>query len=507
MTPAISARGIVKRYARVTANDDVTLDVLPGDIHAVVGENGAGKSTLMRILYGLTPPDAGTIHVSGERVRFDTPKDAIAAGIGMVHQHFTLVGPLSVADNVLLGAEMARAGFLSTRAAERHVSELAARFGLSVPPRAVVNTLPVGIQQRVEILKALMRAAHVLILDEPTAVLTPLETTELFEALRALATSGIAILLITHRLEEVRSVADRVTVMRRGRVVGTHRVRDVSLRTLAEEMVGRSLPPPSDVSGPPPEARVRLSIANVSVTRSDGTKALQDLSLDVREGEIVGVAGVAGNGQVELGEAIAGLRPIAAGRIRLDGEDVTAWGRAARLEAGVAFIPEDRRERGLVPGMTVTENVFLGRESHPPAADRWGGLDLDAMRAFARERIAAHDIRPTDPDARVDVLSGGNQQKVVVAREVTDAMRCVVAAEPTRGVDIGAVHFIHERLRSLARGGAAILLSSSELPELLQVATRLVVLYRGRIVWDTTPAGVDLNRLSRAMLTGEADAA
>jgi ABC-type uncharacterized transport system ATPase subunit len=495
--PAIELDGIVKTFGALRANDHVSLTVHPGTIHALVGENGAGKTTLMKILYGLYQPDQGTIRLDGQAVRLRSPADALARGLGMVHQHFMLVRPLTVAENITLGHEPAQGPFLDRKRARDEVSALSKRYGLAVDPEARVEQLSVGQEQRVEILKALYHGARVLILDEPTAVLTPQETEELFAVLRELRSQGTTIVLITHKLREVLDLSDQVTVMRGGKTVGTRETAKTSIAELAELMVGRPVLLVVEKGEAKPGAPV-LELDRVSARDDRGLPAVRELSLTVRAGEIVGVAGVEGNGQAELIEAILGLRKIGGGTARLAGQVLN--GRAPRAIAtlGVAHVPADRLKRGLVLDLPLEDNLVFGRHLEP--AFRKGVLvDRAGVRAFAEGRLGEFDVRPPDPRARARQLSGGNQQKVVVAREFTRDARLLIAAHPTRGVDLGAIEFIHQEIVRQRDQGRAVLLVSSELPELLALADRIVVLYEGRLVHETTAAATNERTLGEYM--------
>lgn len=495
--PAVALRNITRRFGPVVANDDVSLELAPGEIHALVGENGAGKTTLMRVLYGLLPPDAGRIEVDGRPARIRHPADAMRLGLGMVHQHFLLVGPLTVAENVVLGHEP-RAAFGAYRraAAEREVGSLAERYRLPVDPRARIDALPVGAQQRVEILKALHRGARVLILDEPTAVLTPHEVDELFEVLRALRDAGATIVLITHKLAEVKSLAHRVTVMRAGRVVGGGPVSSLSIERLAELMVGRPLAPLHARAASAP-GEPAFEVADLHVRDDRGLEAVRGVSFEVRAGEIVGIAGVEGNGQHELVECLAGLRHPALGAIRIGGRPVRPATRD-HFAAGLAHIPSDRLRRGLVPEMTLAENLVLGLH-HERSLGPGAWLDRGALEARARRLLGEYDVRPAEPAWRAAQLSGGNQQKLVAARELSRGARVVLAAHPTRGVDLGALAFIHRRLLEQRDAGRAVLLVSSDLSEILALADRILVMYEGRVVLETRPAATDERTLGLHM--------
>ena len=498
LAPAVSLRDITRRFGPVVANDDVSLDLAPGRIHALVGENGAGKTTLMRVLYGLLAPDAGRIEVGGRSVHLRRPADAMRLGLGMVHQHFMLVDTLSVAENICLGREPGRAfGAFDRARAEREVAEQSARHGLPVDPRARVATLSVGEQQRVEILKALHHGARVLILDEPTAVLTPQEVDDLFRVLRELQREGASIVLITHKLAEVKTLADDVSVMRAGRVVGGGLAAELSIDRIAELMVGRPLTPLRARSGRAPGVPL-LEVRELAVRDERNLEAVRGVSLAVREGEIVGIAGVEGNGQHELIEAIAGLRRATRGTIDIAGTRVTGRSCAEHTRAGLAHVPSDRLRRGLVPPFTLAENLVLGRQREP-AIGAGAMLPPRLLAARARPLLEEFDVRPPDPIARASQLSGGNQQKLVVARELTRGARVVLAAHPTRGVDLGAIEFIHRRLLAERDAGHAVLLLSSELSEILALSDRILVMYGGRIVHETPAAGADERTLGQFM--------
>ena len=471
----------------MVANDHIDLTVEPGEIHALLGENGAGKSTLMNVLYGLLQPDSGEILIDGEPVKFRSPRDAIRAGIGMVHQHFMLVPVFTVVENIMLGAERVRggfAGFLDRRRARKEIVEVSQRYGLHVDPDAVVEDLPVGVQQRVEIVKALTREVELLILDEPTAVLTPQETDELLEVMRSLKAAGKSIVFITHKLGEVKAIADRITVIRRGRTVGSASP-DASREELAAMMVGRNVSLTVE-KGPARPGEPVLEVSGLVVDDERGCRAVDGVDLTVRAGEVLGIAGMQGNGQTELVEAIMGLRPVVAGTITLAGERIDGWSTKKVLRAGVGYIPEDRSVDGLVKEFTVAENLVLDTYDLPPFAS---GLALRpaAVAASARERIERFDVRTPSIDAPVSTLSGGNQQKVIVARELSRPLKLLVAAQPTRGVDVGSIEFIHKRIIQERDAGTAVLLVSSELDEVVGLADRVAVMYRGRILRTVSP--------------------
>jgi general nucleoside transport system ATP-binding protein len=466
------------------ANDHIDLTVEPGEVHALLGENGAGKSTLMNQLYGLLQPDEGEVLVDGVAQTFRSPRDAIAAGIGMVHQHFMLVPVFTVAENIALGAEKVRAGFLDRRRARREVLEVSERYGLPVDPDALVENLPVGAQQRVEIVKALTRDVDLLILDEPTAVLTPQETAELLTVMRGLAEAGKSIVFITHKLKEVREIADRITVIRRGRTVGTA-TPDTGEDELAALMVGRAVN--LEVTKAPAEpGREVLRISGLIVDDDRGVRAVDGVDLVVRAGEVLGIAGVQGNGQTELVEAVMGLREPRAGSIEVDNEDLIGMSTKQILRSGVGYVPEDRSLDGVVKEFTVAENLVLDQYDRAPYGNAFR-LNPAAVAAAARERVEQFDIRTSSADAAVSTLSGGNQQKVVVARELSRPLRLFVAAQPTRGVDVGSIEFIHGRIVHERDVGTAVLVVSSELDEVAALADRIAVMYRGRILAIVSP--------------------
>ena len=484
--PAVELSGITKRFPGVIANDDVNLRVAEGEIHAVVGENGAGKSTLMKILYGMQSPDEGRMLVGGTEVAFSSPSEAIEHGIGMVHQHFMLADNLTVLENVVLGAEPRRHGLIDRKVARRDLEALGASYGLDLHPDDLVETLEVGERQRVEIIKVLYRGARVLILDEPTAVLVPQEVEELFRNLRELKARGHTIIFIDHKLEEVLAIADTITVLRHGRTVSTVDPADVTAHELAELMVGSELPTPS-TEPRVADDHVTLSMSDLSVVDGAGRPTLDRVSLDVYRGEIVGVAGVEGNGQGELIEAILGLRLTSGGQLLLDGEDIGSWPVRQRREAGIGYVPEDRHRRGLLLDAPIWENAMLGHQTMAPFA-RGPFLDRPGARS-ATTRIVEHfDVRTPGIDTSARALSGGNQQKLVIGREMAASPRLLVAAHPTRGIDVGAQASVWADLRAARREGLAMLLVSADLEELIGLADRLVVMLRGRVVAELDPA-------------------
>jgi simple sugar transport system ATP-binding protein len=471
----------------VVANDGIDLTVEPGEIHALLGENGAGKSTLVNVLYGMLQPDRGEILVDGTPVRIHGPRDAIAAGIGMVHQHFMLVPVFTVTENVMLGAEPRRAGvlgLLDRQRARARVTEVSRRYGLAVDPDAVVENLPVGVQQRAEIVKALTRDVDLLILDEPTAVLTPQETDDLLEVMRTLKAAGKSIVFITHKLREVTAIADRITVIRAGRVVGTTGP-EATEDALAAMMVGRSVSLEVEKEPGAPGEPV-LEITALAVNDERGHRVVDGVDLTVRAGEVLGIAGVQGNGQTELVEAIMGLRPVVAGTVLLRGTPLLGRSTREILRMRVGYVPEDRSVDGLVKDFTVAENLVLNLYHTEPYGTRWV-LRPDAIAASAAERIARFDVRTTSAQATVATLSGGNQQKVIVARELTRPLTLLVAAQPTRGLDVGSIEFIHRQIIHERDVGTAVLLVSSELDEVFALADRIAVMYRGRVLAVVDP--------------------
>jgi general nucleoside transport system ATP-binding protein len=494
----LDIRGVTKRFGDFVACDAIDFDLRPGEVHALLGENGAGKSTLMNVLYGLYAPDEGEIFVKGDKIALGSPADAIAYGIGMVHQHFMLVPVMTVAENIVLALEPKRAGILFDQsAAEDHVREISERFGLAVDPEAVIHDISVGQQQRVEILKALYRGADILILDEPTAVLTPQETKELEEILRSLTAQGTSIIFITHKLHEVLEIADRITVLRRGEKVATIPRSEATEAGLAKMMVGREVLLTVE-KGPAQPGETLLSVENLSVRDDRDIEAVRGVSFEVRAGEIVGIAGVDGNGQSELIDAIAGLRRAATGRIVVAGEDVTKASPHGVLEAGLSHIPTDRQHRGLVLAFSLAENIALHDFDKPPASNH-GWLYPGRLRDRARTLIEEFDVRGGGPDTAASSLSGGNQQKVIIAREISRDPRVLVAAQPTRGVDIGAIEFVHKRLVAERDEGRAILLISFEFDEILSLSDRILVMRNGKFVADFLP-GVTAEELGMAML-------
>ena len=501
-TPVLELRGITKRFPGVLANDRVDLDVAPGEVHALLGENGAGKSTLMNVLYGLYGPDEGEIYVRGERVRIKSPNDAIELGIGMVHQHFMLIPVMTVAENLVLSVEPKRGPLLDLKRAEDNVREISERYNLAVDPTARVDSISVAQQQRAEILKALYREAKILILDEPTAVLTPQEAEELGEIIGALKDEGESIIFITHKLNEVLDVADRITVLRQGKRIDTIERAGATEQSLARMMVGRDVVLHIDKE-PATPGEPLLEVEDLHVIDDRELEAVRGVSFQVRSGEIVGIAGVDGNGQSELIDALSGLRDVESGTVRVQGEDLTDASALSMLHSGIGHIPEDRQARGLVLDFTIAENLALHDFREPPMS-RHGWLFPRRLLDGADELIEEFDVRGGSALTSAGSLSGGNQQKVVIAREVNRDPQVLIAAQPTRGLDVGAIEFVHRRLVQERDEGRAVLLLSFELEEILSLADRILVIYEGQIVAEYAP-GVSESELGIAMTGGTGD--
>jgi ABC-type uncharacterized transport system ATPase subunit len=500
----IELRNITKRFGAVLANDHINIKVEPGTIHAIVGENGAGKSTAMRIAYGFYKADSGEILVEGKVHEIASPHDAIALGIGMVHQHFMLVDTMTVAENIILGAEPGNAVALDLDQARAEIRRVSEEFKLAVNPNAVIEHLSVGQQQRVELLKALYRHARLLILDEPTAVLTPQEVDEFFAILRRMREQGKTVVIITHKLSEVLAISDDVTVMRDGKVVGRVKTKETNAAELARLMVGREVllrvEKPEAKVGPP-----ELSVQGLTVKKADGSKRIDNVSFDVRAGEILGIAGVEGNGQTELIEALAGLVASnhISGKILFENRNIAHEGARLRRELGIAHIPEDRHRRGLLLEFDLAENSILGVHYRKPIVNVAGVfLDSDAVRRRANEIIEGFDVRPANPDLPARALSGGNQQKLIIGREVKVNPKLLLVSQPTRGVDIGAIEFIHRKLVNLRDAGCAVLLVSAELEEVTSLADRLLIIHEGRIVGEVDPKIATIEEIGLLMTRG-----
>jgi general nucleoside transport system ATP-binding protein len=494
---AVRLSGITKRYPGVVANHDIDITVRRGHVHAIVGENGAGKSTLMKTLYGMHRPDEGTIEVDGSPVHFSSPADAIRAGIGMVHQHFMLADNLTVLENVVLGAEPGRGGLLDRSAARRRITEISDSYGLGLQPDILLEELGVGDRQRVEICKVLYRGAKILILDEPTAVLVPQEVDELFGNLRDLKAEGLTVLFISHKLDEVLKVADEITVIRRGTTVSTVDPAETTARKLAELMVGSELPVP-ELRDSTVRDTVELDVAGLTVRAPDGRTVLDDVSFAIRQGEIVGIGGVEGNGQAELVEVILGLRPIVAGHIRLGDRDITGWGTRRRRMAGIGYIPEDRQRQGLLLEAPLWENRILGHQTEAPNV-HGPFIAVGAAKRDTQRIIEEYDVRTPSIDVTAASLSGGNQQKLIVGREMSSKPSVLIASHPTRGVDVGAQAAIWDQLRDARANGLAVLLISADLDELIGMSDTLRVILRGKLVATMDPKTVTPAELGAAM--------
>jgi simple sugar transport system ATP-binding protein len=499
--PAVELRGITKTFPGVIANRDVNLVVMRGTVHAVVGENGAGKSTLMKTLYGMHRPDEGTITLDGEQVVLHSPSDAIDRGVGMVHQHFQLADNLTVLENIVLGAEPTKGGRLDFNAARTKINEIAAVYGLEVDPDALLEDLGVGDRQRVEILKVLYRGARTLILDEPTAVLVPQEVDELFDALRELKSQGLAIIFISHKLDEVLKVADEITVIRRGTTVATVLPADVTSRKLAELMVGSELPTPETRESTVTDVE-ELVVSGITLLDRSGRALLDDISFAIHRGEVLGIAGVEGNGQAELVESLMGMRTATSGTVRLGSEDITHWSTRRRREGGMAYIAEDRIRHGLLLESSLWENRMLGHQTMAPNS-KGPLLDIRGAKKDTARIVEEYDVRTPSIDVLASALSGGNQQKLIVGREMSSEPSVLIASHPTRGVDVGAQAAIWDLLRDARARGLAVLLISADLDELIGLSDSIKVILRGRLVADADPATVTPEQLGSAMTGAE----
>lgn len=493
----IEMRNITKQFGTFKANDDINLKVRPGEVHALLGENGAGKSTLMNILSGLLEPTSGEIFIKGEKVNITGPTAANRLGIGMVHQHFMLVEAFTVTENIILGSELTHAGILDQRAAEKEIEKVSKQYGLDVNPKAYIRDISVGMQQRVEILKTLYRGADILIFDEPTAVLTPQEIDELIVIMQGLVKEGKSIILITHKLDEIKKVADLCTVIRRGRGIDTVKVKEVSSQQLADMMVGRSVSFTTP-KGPAKPSDVVLSVKDLVVNESRGLPAVKGLSLEVRAGEILGIAGIDGNGQSELIQALTGLRKIESGSIELKGEPIVNLRPRQITEKGVGHVPEDRHRDGLVLEMSLAENIALQTYYQAPLSKN-GILNYNQINSYARQLIDEYDVRTTNELVPAKALSGGNQQKAIIAREVDRDPELLIVAQPTRGLDVGAIEYIHKRLIEQRDRQKAVLVISFELEEILNVSDRIAVIHAGKIVGIVDPKVTTENELGLLM--------
>ncbi|MGE5222024.1 MAG: ABC transporter ATP-binding protein [Omnitrophica WOR_2 bacterium] len=499
MTTVLEIRGVSKRFPGVLANDQVNFDLKQGEIHALLGENGAGKTTLMNILYGLYQPDSGEMFRNGQPMNLQSPKDAIALGIGMVHQHFMLIPVFTVTENIMLGSEATHRGVLDRKLVASQVRELSQKYNLEVNPDAYVEDLPVGVQQRVEIVKAIYRKAEVLILDEPTAVLTPQETDDLFKIMRGLADQGVSIIFITHKLKEVLAIADRITVMRAGKVINTVLPADTNEAQLAAMMVGRSVILKVE-KGPASPGEQVLQVDDLRVCDHRGLEVVQGVTFSVCAGEVLGIAGVQGNGQTELVEALTGLQQPLGGKVSLNGFDVTGKSPRPMIEKGLAHIPEDRQRHGLVLPYPVADNLVLCTYYLSPFAEN-GVMNDRAVDKNARELIREYDVRTPSPYVTTATLSGGNQQKVIVARELSRSVKLLIANQPTRGLDVGSIEYIHREIIAMRDRGVAVLLVSAELDEIMALSDRIAVMYRGKIV-AIIPARIATKEYLGLMMAG-----
>ncbi|MDC7226429.1 MAG: ABC transporter ATP-binding protein [Spirochaetales bacterium] len=504
----LEMRNIVKQFPKVLANNNINIKLYEGEILSLLGENGAGKSTLMNVLYGLYKPTSGDIFLNGEKVSFSSPKDAILRGLGMVHQHFMLVETLSVTENIILGSEPGKAGVIDYKTAREEVKNLSEKYGLNVDPDALVESMPVGLQQRVEILKALYRKANVLILDEPTAVLTPQEVDELFEVIKTLVATGVSVIIITHKLEEVKEISDRSYILRRGEISGECNTADVSKEELANLMVGRDVVLTVQKETKASTVEPVLKIRGLNVKNDKGIVAVSNLNLDIRPGEIVGVAGVDGNGQTELAEAVRSLRDVESGTILFKEEDITSLKTKELIDRKMAYVPADRHRFGLVLPMTVAENTVLGYHDREPAVKSKNSLimNLGEIAADAEALVEQYDIRTPGVQVPAGTLSGGNQQKVILAREFSREPEFLLVTQPTRGLDVGAIEYIHSQILAMRDKGVAILLISLELEEIFSLSDRIEVMFEGRLVKEFSPEETDEKEVGLYMTGGNTDA-
>ena len=496
----VDMKGITQKFGTLVANDNIDLTVHKGEVHALLGENGAGKTTLVNSLYGLYHPTSGEIFINGEKVIMDNPNVAIQHGIGMVHQHFMLVQPFTVVENIVLGMETHKYGILDMKTATEKVVALSEQYGLSIDPHTCIQDITVGMQQRVEILKTLYRGADILILDEPTAVLTPQEILDLIQIINNLTEQGKTIIIITHKLKEIKDVSDYCTIIRRGKRIDTVKVSDVTESDLASMMVGREVNFKVDKEERTP-GDVVLEVKDLHVKDNRDIPALRGLNLTVRKGEIVGIAGVDGNGQNELEEALMGIRKSESGSIKVDGTEMIGRKPREILDSKVGTIPSDRQRRGLVLDYTIAENMIIENYKKEPFSKR-GWLQFDAIKSFAKKLVEEFDVRPADEDYRSGSLSGGNQQKVIIAREISNNPDLLIAVQPTRGLDVGAIEYVHKSLVAQRDKGKAVLLISLELDEVINVSDRIAVIYEGEIVGEVKADGADENELGLMMAGG-----
>lgn len=499
----LETKNIVKQFPRVLANNDISINLHKGEILSLLGENGAGKSTLMNVLYGLYTPTSGKILLDGQEVEFNSPKDAIDLGLGMVHQHFMLLDPFTVTENIILGAEPGKFGTIDYKEARREVKEISEKYGLKIDPDATIESLSVGLQQRVEILKALYRQAKILILDEPTAVLTPQEVDELFDVIRELRNSGVSVIIITHKLEEVMAISDRVYILRGGEVVGERKTSETDKTDLANLMVGREVVLTVEKEDKEAGSEPVFRIEDLRVLNQKNYPAVDGLSIEVRPGEIVGIAGVDGNGQTELAESLMGLLPVESGKVYHLGDDITDMSTKERIGRSISYVPSDRQRHGLILSMTIGENMMLGHHDRKPNVLHGIHLNYKHINSHAAELVKSYDIRTPDVQNPVQKLSGGNQQKVILAREFSREPTFLLVTQPTRGLDVGAIEYIHKQILAMRDRNVGILLISLELEEIFALADRIKVLYEGKIVKDFDPKKTDHKEVGYYMTGGK----